>query len=703
MKIRDLVSGIRTQDLVLPEFQREYVWSRDQARQLLISLVKGYPVGGVLFWRTDNPPELKNIKKLPEKLGTVEVILDGQQRLTTLYLFMENDIPPYYKQADIQNDPRELCYHLGTGEFQYYLKSHMHGDPLWHRVLDCLDPKSINVFQIAQEVTKETEGEPFHYAQKFNDNLTALRNIKEIDLPVQIVPTEATITEAIDIFDRVNSQGTKLTDAELALTHVTGKWPEARRKMKEKIAELALRHFHFDLNFMTRALTAIVTRRALYKLIHGRSKDEVIKGWERLNKLLDYLISILPFKAFIHSTSDLSTPNVLVPILLYLDLQKGSFPNEKAMSNAIYWLYSAQMWARYTSQTDQRLEHDLSIVTRVDSPWSTLCDQIIDQRGRIEVKAADLEGRWITHPLCQMAVVVAKAQGALDWFNGVPLGTSHGKKYQIHCHHIFPQDLLYKNGYDSDNHLHRKIVNEIANRAFLTAETNLKLSNTAPEKYLPQVDEKYPGALVKQFVPMNPQIWKIEQFTEFLAARRELIAKKINEFMESLVREPEIQIERSVNELRQLGESATLEFKSTLRWDLIRQGVNKELQFSVLKTIAAFLNSDGGKLLIGVEDDGSIYGLEQDFKTLKNPTPDAFQQHLINLIVENIGVEFTSYVKISFETAEDYIVCVVEVSPSGGPAYLKSQAGSQFFIRAGNTSRSLDPEETTAYVQVHWQ
>lgn len=671
----------------------------------MISLVKGYPVGGVLFWRTDNPPELKNIKKLPEKLGTVEVILDGQQRLTTLYLFMENDIPPYYKQSDIQYDPRELCYHLGTGEFQYYLKSHMQGDPLWHRVLDCLDqPKGqINVFQIAQEVTKESEGDAFLHAQKYNDNLTALRNIKEIDIPVQIVPSEATITEAIDIFDRVNSQGTKLTDAELALTHVTGNWPEARRKIKDKIAELATHHFHFDLTFMTRALTTIVTRRALYRLIHGRFKDEVINGWERLSKLLDYLIAILPFKAFIHSTADLSTPNVLVPIILYLDLHKGSFPTEKAMSKAIYWLYAAQMWARYTSQTDQRLEHDLSIVTREDSPWTTLCDQIIDQRGRIEVKAADLEGRWITHPLCQMSLVTAKAQGALDWFNGVPLGTTHGKKYQIHCHHIFPQDLLYKNGYDVDNHLHRKIVNEIANRAFLTAETNLKISNSPPEKYLPQVEEKYPGSLVKQFVPLNPQIWGIEHFTDFLASRRELIAKKINEFMNSLVSEPEIAIERSINELRQLGESATLEFKSTLRWDLIRQGANKDLQFSVLKTIAAFLNSDGGKLLIGIEDDGNIIGLEQDFKTLRNPTTDAFQQHLINLIVEFIGVEFTSYVKIRFEDLEDHQICVVEVDPAGGPAYLKAQAGAQFFVRAGNTSRSLDPEETTAYIQVHWQ
>jgi len=703
MKVQHLISGIRTRDLVLPEFQREYVWTKDQARQLLVSLVRSYPVGGLLFWKTDNPPELKNVESLPEKLGMVEVILDGQQRLTTLYLFIENDIPPYYKEHDIQNDPRELFYNLDTGEFQYYLKSRMQMDQLWQSVINCFNHKhEINVFSIAKQLSPDDEKKAFDFAQKFSNNLIKLKNIKEIDIPTQLVPSEATITEAIDIFDRVNSQGTKLTDAELALTHVTAKWPEARRKMKNKIHELKKRNFNFDLTFMIRALTVIVTRRALYKTIHPTQGEELIKGWNRLSQLLDYIVSLLPAKAFINSTDDLSTPIVLIPLILYLDMHNSRFPDDKAMSHATYWMYAAQMWARYSSQTDQRLEHDLSIVVRENFPWTLLCEQIIDQRGRIDVKAADLEGRWITHPLCRMAVVAAKALGAVDWFNGLPLGTVHGKKYQIHCHHIFPQDLLYNNGFDADNHMHRKIVNEIANRAFLTAESNLKLSNTPPSKYLPEVENRYPGALVKQYIPINPAIWELERFNDFLLARRELIAIKINEFMKSLVSVPEISIELSADELRRLGESATLEFKGTMRWDIIKQSVNKELQFQILKTIAAFLNSDGGKLLIGVKDDGNILGIEHDLKTLKNPSIDAYQQHLINLIVDNIGVEFGNYVRIRFENIEEHQVCVIDISPAAGPAYLKISDVSNFYIRAGNTSRSLDPEETNAYIQLHW-
>jgi hypothetical protein len=84
MKISELLDGIRKSDLVLPEFQREYVWTREQAKQLLVSLVKGYPVGSLLFWKTDKPPDLKNLPQIPEKLGLISVILDGQQRLTRL-------------------------------------------------------------------------------------------------------------------------------------------------------------------------------------------------------------------------------------------------------------------------------------------------------------------------------------------------------------------------------------------------------------------------------------------------------------------------------------------------------------------------------------------------------------------------------------------------------------------------------------------
>ena len=523
MKVRELLNGIRNRDLVLPEFQREYVWSKEQAKQLFISLAKDYPVGSLMVWKTDQPPELKNINELPDKLGSIQVILDGQQRLTTLFMLIEGGIPPYYREVDIQTDPRELYYNVDSGDFQYYQASRMKDNPVWLRVIECFQYQDINVFEIAKELA-ESDQEAFELANKFNANLNTLKNIQTIDLTVQNVPPHAILEDAIDIFDRVNSQGTKLTDADLALTHVTGKWAQARKVMKSKIIDLEQRNFFFDLTFMTRALNAVVTKRALFEVIHSAPKEKLEAGWQTLSKILDYIVTVLPQSAFIDSTQDINSTNVLIPWIAFLAQHEGKFPNEKTLRHAIHWLYAAHTWARYTSQTDQRLEFDLSLVSREESPWNELCNQIIDQRGRIEVKNSDLEGRGIQHPLFRMALITAKAQGAVDWFNGAPLGTTHGKSYSIHNHHIFPQAKLYGAQFDGDNHLHRKIVNEIANRAVLTADTNRDISDMLPTKYFPQVQENYPDALNKQFVPIEPELWKIERYQDFLEARRQLMA-----------------------------------------------------------------------------------------------------------------------------------------------------------------------------------
>lgn len=702
MKINDCIGSIKQRDIVLPEFQREYVWSREQAKQLIVSLLKGYPVGGLLMWQTDNPPELKNIGQLPERLGTINVLLDGQQRLTTLHMLITGDIPAYYTAAEIETDPRDLYFNLDDRDLQYYQPSKMQGNPLWHRVIDCFNYQGhpINVFTIAKKLSSD-DRTALDLAQRYQNNLTKLQNVLTVDFPVQTVPYHANLDEAIDIFDRVNSQGTKLTDAELALTHVTGKWSTARREMKDKLAKLKQRHFEFNLTFMTRGLTVAVCRRALFETIHGKPKSELQGGWKSLTQILDYLTNVLPAHAFIHSTEDLNTTNALIPLIAYLSINKSKFGSEQSLKSAIHWLYAALMWARYTAQTDQRLEHDVLLVMKEEAPWVHLCEQIIDQRGRIEVKTSDFEGRGAQHPFYLATHLLAKAHGAVDWFNGTLLGATHGAKYRIHSHHIFPQAVLYKSGFDPDNHLDRKIVNEIANRAFLTAETNQSIAATRPEDYLPQIEANYPGALVKQFIPMDASLWKVESVHDFLAARREIISRKLNEFMAALVTKPEPTKDRPIIELIQLGESTNLEFKSTLQWDVLRDQINPELRHQVLKTIAAFMNTEGGTLLIGVEDDGSVLGLDFDLKTMKG-SPDQFGQMLAGLMTQHIGPEYGPLAKVRFEETNGKRVCVVDVDRSSEPAFVKGSKGTKFYVRVGNTTRSLDVEEAVKYREMSW-
>jgi len=706
MKVNELLIGIQKKDIVLPEFQREYVWSLEQSKQLMVSLFNGYPVGALLFWTTDTPPEIKNYAVSPKKIGTITIILDGQQRLTTLYILLKSEIPPYYIEKDIKYDPRHLYFNLETGEFQYYQPAIMKNNPVWVRVIDCFSPESkINVFSIAKQLSKENT-DPFELANKLNDNLTKLRNIREKDFPVQYVPSTAGIDEAIDIFDRVNSLGTKLTDAELALTHITGKWPDARRTLKKKIRELEKRNFYFDLGFMVRCLVGIVKGRALFETIHKTPKENVIEGWNKLDKILDYLTTILPKHAYIHSTEDVNTTNIFVPLVVFLSKNNNVFPNENSLKNAIRWLYLAHLWGRYAGQTDQRLDHDINIIMRNGDPWQELINAIVDQRGRIKLEASDLEGRSIQHPIYRMLYILIKSKGAIDWFNGSPLDVTHGESYYVQSHHIFPSSLLWKlDKYNENNHLHKKIINEIANRAFLTATTNIgSINNKPPKVYFEEIKNKFgEEVLKKQLVPTDKNLIELDKYEDFLKVRRELIAKEINKFIEQFTSREVEQRKITVADYIKLGESSAVEFKSTLRWDLIQNKVNKDLEKVIIKTIAGFLNSEGGTLLIGISDDGNIVGIEKDLETLKKKDIDGFQQLLIHLITSYLGVEYVSYIKISFEEMDNKQVCIVKVDNSPQPVFVKEHNTKEFFIRAGNLTKLLDSEETYNYIQIHWQ
>jgi len=201
---------------------------------------------------------------------------------------------------------------------------------------------------------------------------------------------------------------------------------------------------------------------------------------------------------------------------------------------------------------------------------------------------------------------------------------------------------------------------------------------------------------------MDPNLWKVDKYPDFLDARRIIIARNINEFMEGLIAEPEVVHDRPIKELIQLGETATLEFKSTFQWDMVHNQVNKHLRHSVLKTLAAFLNSAGGTLVIGVEDDGNVLGLERDLQTLEGSV-DKFGQLLSSQVSEFIGARFWPFIKPRYEELNGAMVCVIEVDRSPEPVFLRSKRGNEFFVRMGPTSRMLDVEQTLGYTQNNWE
>lgn len=162
-------------------------------------------------------------------------------------------------------------------------------------------------------------------------------------------------------------------------------------------------------------------------------------------------------------------------------------------------------------------------------------------------------------------------------------------------------------------------------------------------------------------------------------------------------------IGNSIADLIRLGESKTLEFKSTLQWDVRRKTQNTDLRFEVLKTIVAFLNFEGGILLIGVEDDGTIFGLAKDLKLLgRQNTLDGFELQLLNLITDRINPSVTRLIDIRFEVIEGKDVCAIEVKKGTEPVFLKGKKSKEFYIRPGNKSITLDVEQTYHYIRKHW-
>jgi membrane protein YdbS with pleckstrin-like domain len=152
------------------------------------------------------------------------------------------------------------------------------------------------------------------------------------------------------------------------------------------------------------------------------------------------------------------------------------------------------------------------------------------------------------------------------------------------------------------------------------------------------------------------------------------------------------------------GEGLFIEFKETLRYDGRKGEASRELEKMVLKTIVAFLNADGGTLLIGVNDDGKILGLENDYKTLTKKNRDGFENHLNMLVKTLIGLTFTKYVSVRFEKLNGKEICMVSVSEGHKPAYLQNgDKKEEFFVRVGNSTQPFSMSEAEEYIKTHWK
>jgi len=156
--------------------------------------------------------------------------------------------------------------------------------------------------------------------------------------------------------------------------------------------------------------------------------------------------------------------------------------------------------------------------------------------------------------------------------------------------------------------------------------------------------------------------------------------------------------------LLQKGEGLYVEFKETLRYDARKGETSRELEKMVLKTIVAFLNAEGGTLLIGVNDEGEVVGLDNDYKILVKKNRDGFENHLNMLVKTHIGLPFAKYVNVDFADIDGKDVCIVSVKESHKPAYFHNgDKKEDFFVRVGNSTQPFSMSEAEEYIKTHWR
>jgi hypothetical protein len=160
--------------------------------------------------------------------------------------------------------------------------------------------------------------------------------------------------------------------------------------------------------------------------------------------------------------------------------------------------------------------------------------------------------------------------------------------------------------------------------------------------------------------------------------------------------------EVNINELINKNESNELEFKSSLLWDYVSQKRTKIPEMAVAKAISAFMNSTGGFLIIGVDDNKNILGLDNDLNLLKDKNLDDFELHLTNTINANLNKLCRPFINISFEKINDKYIALLKIKKFNKPVYLKNEGKVEFFIRSGNSSQPLDISDATTYIRAHW-
>ena len=523
MKISTILDLIDVGNIALPEFQRGYVWNRDQVRFFMQSLYRRFPVGSLLVWttRSEGAHARGDGSVAP---GVVKLLLDGQQRMTSLYGIIRGR-PPKFFDGNAEAFTR-LCFRLEGEEFSFYSPLKMKDDPLWIDVTELMQ-KGLGAFMPRFMGNPAFEPKLGIYFERLN----AIHSIRDIDLHIEeVTGADKTVDLVVDIFNRVNSGGTKLSKGDLALAKICAEWPDARDEMKARLDRWRRAGFHFKLELLLRCTTTVLTGEAFFSKLADVDVAQFQDGLKRADRAIDMLLNLIGSRLGLDHDRVLGSRYSFPLMARYLAPRSFRLDDPRERDKLLYWYVHTFLWGRYSGSTETILNQDLALIEQPDGALDRLIAELRRNRGDLQLHANDFLGsskgaRF--YPLLYMLTRVGRAK---DWASALELSMHLlGKFSQLEVHHIFPKALLYEGGYT------RPDVNAIANFTFLTQDTNLKVSNRDPAEYLEYFVNRHPGVIESHWIPVDRRLWRIENYPEFLAARRELLAQAANHLLAGLL------------------------------------------------------------------------------------------------------------------------------------------------------------------------
>lgn len=525
MKVSTILDFIDNGAWALPEFQRGYVWNRDQVRGLMASLYRRHPVGTLLVWVTGaDGAHVRHDQQLAQ--GPIKLLLDGQQRITSLYGIIRGKPPEFF-----DGNPKtfeDLRFHVDREEFAFYSPVKMGDDPLWIDVTELMQKG------VAPFVTRfSTDQELVQRLNEIINRINDVASIKDIVFHVdEVTGADKTIDVVVDIFNRVNSGGKKLSKGDLALAKVCASWPGARSEMKQALRGWKKEDYHFELDWLLRCVNTIVTGEARFNALHDVEAERFRDGLSAGVKICDYLLNTVSGRLGLDHHRVLFG-NYAFPVMAhYVHRRGGRLTDAVERDRLLYWYVHSALWGRFSGSTETFIDKDLKVLEEVDGGLDRLLLQLSLWRGSLRVRSEDFSGWSLGARFYPMLYMLTRVGEALDWGTGLPLKRDLlGKQNRLEVHHIFPKSLLYKHpaGYTTP------LVNAVANFCFLTKDSNLQISNKRPEEYFEEVEQRFPGALASQWIPLDRKLWNLDKYLDFLKARQELLAVAANTFLDELL------------------------------------------------------------------------------------------------------------------------------------------------------------------------